>query len=326
MATNPQLFSETIDLLRADAPRIRAELYAGIVGALPRGASMFPAGASEVSHELIDALVYTFTAAQRTGTLPEAAVKKLQAWALDLRRFGFPPEAYPVFARVVREALGAGIAARLVLDEAAEEMARAAAAADISGVPPAAAARVVGVDKLGDISRVRLTAGMALSYAPGQFMPVMHTAEPGVWVNLAPALPANPFGQLEFHLRGELRPRLGDYLTLGAARGASPRLERGTLHVRARSTGSAAAQAIIFAALELDAPPRTTVDLDDSPATAAIRAAAGENGWLHLGPDDGAAEVVVCGPAGEVGPHAAGDVLICPDSPPDWSYQDFYQG
>lgn len=323
-------FSGELAILREERERVREQLFAGITSALPQGEGLFPAGARQVSPELVDALTYVFLASRDTASLPEVAQRKLRAWALDLRRFGFPPTAYEVVARVVREVVGAGIEARFVLEDAAAVMAGAAAAADVEGVPAAAAARVLSVTSDGGaITVVRVEAGMPVSYAPGQYLPVMQVGRQGVWRNLAPALPSNPFGQLEFHVRDELTPEVGGYITMGAARGESPELAGEELSITAVGTGSAAAKAIVFSALELDDPPRTRVHLaGHCPQRDVFERLAASVAWLTMEDSPAlAGRVVLCGPHRAIGalglPEGAATraLRISPDAPADWSYQ-----
>ncbi|QPK83068.1 hypothetical protein G7Y29_09540 [Corynebacterium qintianiae] len=318
-------FSDIVGLLRGDADRVREQLYLAITSEIPQGAGMFPPASGKVSRELIDALSYIFLSANATGALPDSAVLRLRAWALDLRRFGFPAASYDAFARIVREVLGAGIEARFVLEDAASEMARAATAADLQGVPAAAAARVSSVRTDNGVDVVRLEAGMPVSYAPGQYLPVMQVGRQGAWRSLAPALPSNPFGQLEFHVDGEITPEVGSYITLGAARGASPRFDAGQLTVVAAGTGAAAAKAIVFHALEMPAPPRTRLALvgDVADRDAFTRLAAVSE-WFSVEADpDLAGEVVFCGPHEQVAALdvPADAIRICPDAPADWTYR-----
>ena len=52
-----------------------------------------------------------------------------------------------------------------------------------------------------DISVVRLTAHEPLTFSAGQFVEVQIPQWPRIWRNLSPAIPPNPDGDLEFHVR-----------------------------------------------------------------------------------------------------------------------------
>lgn len=320
-------FADELRLLHDDAEHLRAALYERFTSELPQAAGMFPPGSRAVPRELIGALTYIFRSSTASASLTAPAAARLRAWALDLRRYGFPPSSYPRFARAVRDVLGAGIEARFLLDDAAAEMERAAAGADREGIPAATAAKIGQVYRDGRVTRVRLAAGNRVDYLPGQFLPVMQAGRPGVWRNLAPALPANPFGQLEFHVAGEIDPVPGGYVTLGAARGASPRFDTGEMTVLALGTGAAAAKAIVFHALDLDRPPRIRLALVGEVADrGAFTALAREHGWLSVDtqlPDHPAGQLVVCGPHEQVRElgDLAGAVVISPDAPADWSVE-----
>lgn len=316
-------FSQEVRTLRSERERVREQLFSAIIAELPQGAGMFPRDSNKVSHELIDALTYIFLTSSRTATLPESTLHTLRAWALDLRRYGFPPTAYAVFARLIRQVLSAGIEARFVLEDAAAEMARTAHAADVEGVPAAAAARVTAVRPEGGIHVVRLEAGFPLGYRPGQFMPVLQVGRQGVWRNLAPALPANPFCQLEFHVTCEIEVQVGDYVTLGAARGMWPSFARSELSVTAVGSGTAAAKAIVFHALEMPQPPRVRLALLGEVAQRSTfeRLAAVCEWFSIVETPSTSGEVVYCGPEVDIAAlnPPPGVLRVCPDAPEKWS-------
>ncbi|EYT56410.1 2-polyprenylphenol hydroxylase [Dietzia sp. UCD-THP] len=52
-----------------------------------------------------------------------------------------------------------------------------------------------------DVVVVRLISDVMVDYHPGQHLSVLTPYTPGVWRRFSPAMPANPAGQIEFHVR-----------------------------------------------------------------------------------------------------------------------------
>ncbi|WP_342318521.1 hypothetical protein [Corynebacterium mayonis] len=306
-------FSALIDRLEAQSERLRTQFFDELLAEIPHAAGMFPAGASAVAPALLDSLTYLL-ANSFDGDLTAELRTKLRGAARDLRRFGFPAETYETFADILKKLLAEPDAAALI-DATAALMSAEASAADYAGIPPATAARVGHVDARGTDARIkviRLEAGMELNYAPGQFIPVLDPATPGVWTNLVPACPANPYGQLEFHVDNTIDPAPGSYLTLGAARGPVVELSgQERVLIVALETGAATAKALVFDLLERDKRPEVDLLLHaqnrrDHYDFSTFHAVAQHHDWLNLhraplGSDiprelcEGSS-VVVCGP------------------------------
>lgn len=279
-----------------DAARIRAELYERFTQAYPRqGEALLPEGAREMPQVLLDAAEFVLSKSKAAADAPVGAGvglqggvdKQLREWALDLRRVGFPPHEFEFMAQLLADVGGLEESERETLCAAAEAMREATEAADLAGIPAAHAAQVTEVVPAGGVQIVRLEAGMPIEYAPGQVLPVMQTDRRGVWRGLAPALPPNSFGQLEFHVDGELDVAPGAYVTIGAARGEHPRFEGPKALIVADGTGLAAAKALVFSLLERPQRPevqlliaaRTPADLYDIPTFAALAKA---HAWLDV--------------------------------------------
>lgn len=320
--------------LTADASRVRAAVFERLVGAYgPAAAGMFPEGASQVPQVLLDACVFTLTHSH-TPELTDAVAERMRAWALDLRRVGFPAAEYPAVAGMVADASGADDDARAALIAAAEVMREAAEAADLAGIAPAVAAQVTDVTQtLSGVALVRCESGMPVAYLPGQVLPAMQVGRQGVWRGVIPALPANGYGQLEFHVpradAGGFDLAVGDYLTLGAPRGAAPRLEGERAVIVGVGTGAAAARALVFSLLERDTRPETHCilagdapeDIYDAGTFAALAAAQPwltvtlaaqrEGEWRKVVTRRASASVErVVAPLGELLADA-GDVVLC---------------
>ncbi|WJY68882.1 hypothetical protein [Corynebacterium auris] len=272
-----------------DGEALRRSFFVDLAEHVPLARGIFPAEATTAPASLIDALLWLLRTSPG-GSLSPATARRLRALALDFRRFGFPASAYRDFAAAAKRALAplAGSQADALLNATAELMRSEAEAADAAGIPAATAARVASVDPRGAVTLVRLEAGMGLGYQPGQYMPVMAAGRQGEWRNLAPALPANPFGQLEFHVTDEFTPQVGAYVTLGAARGPALDLySREDLLIVAAGTGAAVAKAIVFALAQQQDRPRTHLLLQ-APSRAAhydyqvFSALAELHGWFSL--------------------------------------------
>lgn len=241
----------------ANLDAVRTAWFSEFLGAFPQAAGMFPEGATMMPQLLIDATTWTL-AHTNSPELPPVVVQRLEALALDLRRTGFPSGEYPVAVEKLVHAAGLEGADAEVLRGAGEVMMRAAERADVAGVAAAHAAQVTSVERFGDVAVVRLESGTPLEYAPGQAVPVMGS-EHGVWRGLAPALPANSMGQLELHIdeRAEhMSVAVGDYLTVGAARGPVVEFAGGGVLIVADGTGLAAAKALVFDVLDRDQRPQ----------------------------------------------------------------------
>ncbi|GAA1166124.1 FMN reductase [Corynebacterium glaucum] len=238
---------------------VRAAMYSRFIDAYgQQGAAILPEGTREVPQTLVDAAFWILSHSPNAKLRP-GVIKRVRAWALDLRRVGFPSAEFPAVANMLADASAADSQSREILVAVAETMRTAVEEADLAGIPAASAAQITEVAPAGGtdsgVTIVQLEAGIQVDYAPGQVLPVMQVGRQGVWRGLAPALPSNSFGQLEFHVDGEIEPEAGTYLTLGAARGPSPVLDCEQAMIAAVGTGWAAAKAMLFGILERETRP-----------------------------------------------------------------------
>ena len=308
------VFSESVELLRTHGSRVSEVWRARFVEAYPH-ASMMLAPGERMPQMLIDATTFLLSHS------PTETTDRLRAIALDLRRTGFPAEEYPNAMQLLGDAIRTvagetGINSgsdtedpTSALVAAGEVMRKAASQADHAGVPAASAAQVTSVDVRDGVQIVRLEAGTRIIYAPGETLPVMSPESPGVWTGLIPALPSNPFGQMEFHISTgtDLAVAPGAWLTLGVARGGLQGFVDKQVLLVAAGTGLAAAKALVFHWLECEERP-------DVHGRAALDALAGAQDWLdvswvvesRLG---ASLEQVVSGP----GMWWGRDVIVCAD-------------
>ena len=274
------------ELLRNHGETISRGWRTRFTDAYPHAAMMLPPGEC-MPQSLIDATTWLLTnVPEDTTELPEEAMQRLRAIALDLRRTGFPAEEYPNAVRMLADEIrAAGEVGDLpVLDAAAEVMRDAASQMDHAGVPAASAAQITGVDDRDGVKIVRLEAGTRVAYAPGETLPVMSPAAPGVWTGLIPALPSNEFGQLEFHIGADtgIDVEPGAWLTVGSGRGGLQGVVDKQVLMVASGTGLAAAKALIFHWLERGERPEVHLVSDATYDRAALDALAAAQDWLDV--------------------------------------------
>ena len=235
-----------------DPANVRAAWFQRFIDAYPQGASLLPRDATEMPQIALDAVDYVLEHAN-TPQLPEDVQQRLETWALDLRRTGFPASEFGMIAGLYGDAVKLEEPRRRVLAAAAEVMRRASVAADLEGIAPAHVAQVTDVTQTSGVTILRLEAGSKIDYQPGQVLPVMLAGQQGKWYHWAPAMPANSFGQLEFHAVLDSDP--GDYATVGAPHGEPMKVGERDLLLVAVGTGLAAAKALVFDLLEREEKP-----------------------------------------------------------------------
>ena len=80
-----------------DPANVRAEWFQLFIDAYPQGAALLPQGTTEMPQIALDAVEYVLEHGEDSAgnasapELPEEVTRRLEAWALDLRRTGFPP-------------------------------------------------------------------------------------------------------------------------------------------------------------------------------------------------------------------------------------------
>lgn len=270
-----------------DDLRLRTEWFTLFTAAYPQAPGMFPPGATAMPRWLLEAAAWTVANVGETGW-DGVVDKQLREVALDLRRTGFPSQEYPAAAAMLAQLVGGQ--AGDVLRRAGEVMAKEAMAADLEGQPAASAVQVTELFRHGDVTVVRCEAGASVAYEPGQSLPVMQVGRQGVWRGLTPALPANSFGQVEFHVDGELDAQAlapGEWLTLGSARGEVAQLGQGGVLLVADGTGLAAAKCLVFDLLERPEKPQVHLVVgarrqEDVYEVATFAALARAQEWLDL--------------------------------------------
>ncbi|MGP5578195.1 2-polyprenylphenol hydroxylase [Corynebacterium flavescens] len=195
---------------------------------------VFALSSAQTHLDLAPAIAWVLEKSDGQGTVPPEVLERLSLLGRQHRRFGFPPEIYSEFQDCLIDGLEVlaltsyqhDIAQR-VITTICQTMAESAASADSKGIPAAHAARVVAVARPNRHTAViRLESSEALHYKPGQSYSVNSAYLPGVWRLLTPGIPADPTGQLIFHLsvcgdasRSLAGSQPGDFWTLGNPQG-----------------------------------------------------------------------------------------------------------
>lgn len=104
-----------------------------------------------------------------------------------------------------------------------------AEAADNDELPPYWTATVVEHQRLlDDLAVIRLKTDGEIPYFPGQYVSVQIPQRPKLWRYLSPAIPSNPYGEIEFHVRrvsgGWVSPAMVTETTVGDRWSISPPL------------------------------------------------------------------------------------------------------
>lgn len=139
----------------------------------------------------------------------ERAQKFLEQLARDHRKYGVEADHYDLAGRALLAALRSYHGHRWTreLDEGWRDItilvsASMAIGANEDKSQPYWDATVVGHRRvLDDLAIVRLQADGPIPFKAGQYVPVAIPQRPNMWRYLSPAIPANPYGEVEFHVR-----------------------------------------------------------------------------------------------------------------------------
>ena len=248
------------------ADEYRDAVHEHFFNAVPESRQIFALSMRDTHTSMVPALAWVIEHTEPGEPLLADVSAKLTQLARDHRRHGFPPEIYARFD----DALVAGLRVLAltqyqynfacdVIHQVCTTMAGAARESDAAGEAPAHSAQVVAVDHpTRETSIIRVEAGLAVPYQPGQHFPVTTQYLPGQWRMLTPAQPSDGTGQLIFHVStaGEASRSLahaqpGDWWTLGQPAGgiSLQNAGAGELVIIAYGTGWATARCAALAAL-----------------------------------------------------------------------------
>ncbi|SIR63869.1 FAD-binding oxidoreductase [Williamsia sterculiae] len=228
------------DAMNGDTDRFTTEFYARLFGAHPELRDLFPAELTTQKAALLSVLDHVL------ATVPDAAtheqlVQVLAQLGRDHRKYGVEERHYGWFFEALMRQFAATMG-REWDDEYSAVTTQAMmlttgvmrGAAQSTTDPPMWQARVVEKFRISrDIAVIRLLADQPLRYRAGQYLEVQIPQWPRLWRDLSPALPPNPDGQLEFHVRSVPRGTVSQSMVTETAVGDVWALAQshGTLHV-----------------------------------------------------------------------------------------------
>lgn len=167
---------------------------------------LFPAGMETMRQRFATAVGW---AVNRLGD-PDAVTAFLTQLGRDHRKYGVRPEHFRSAGRALHTAVRECTPPILWTDALDRTWARvidllvgtmADAVAD-DELPAVWGATVVGHERvLPDLAIIRLETDSPIPYHAGQYMSVQIPQRPHMWRYLSAAIPPNPYGQIEFHVR-----------------------------------------------------------------------------------------------------------------------------
>ncbi|MEH3156068.1 MAG: FAD-binding oxidoreductase [Gordonia paraffinivorans] len=200
------------DAIRADPDRFVDDFYTRLFAADPDLRDLFPLTMAHQRAALFGILDHVLESLPDTTSHPQL-VETLAQLGRDHRKYGVVDDHYDVFGR----ALAAQLLAVADLDHDDEgSLAAVQTTSLVTGVmrgaamtapgPPTWSAQVVEKYRLTrDLAVVRLVADhhehVAEAFDVGQYLEVSIPQWPRVWRHLSPAIPPNPHGEIEFHVR-----------------------------------------------------------------------------------------------------------------------------
>lgn len=214
--------------------KLAASFFHHLFGKNPEFRQLFPVSLHEQRQKFFAAIKFVVDNLHD----PTRVMTFLEQLGRDHRKYGVEAGHYNAAGVALLEALRsytgdifwtAGIEAawRDVIAMLVEAMANGAESDDL---PAQWEATVVGHRRvLDDLAIVRLRSEAPVPYEAGQYVPVRIPQRPMMWRYLSPAIPSNPQGEIEFHVRkvsgGWVSPsivnetRVGDRWSLGAPLG-----------------------------------------------------------------------------------------------------------
>lgn len=208
--------------------------YAHLFGENPALRGLFPASMDGQRDRLVQAVGFV------VGNLhqPDRVLEFLSQLALDHRKYGVESGHYAAAGRAIHAAMRDYTPQAFwtdAIDTAWGEVSALIAAAmalgaDSDDLPSTWTATVVGHQRIrDDIALVRLRSPTPIPYEAGQYLAVRIPQRDKMWRYLSPAIPTNPHGEIEFHVRkvrgGWVSPSMvndtavGDQWTLAAPLG-----------------------------------------------------------------------------------------------------------
>ncbi|NNH75477.1 flavoprotein [Nocardia uniformis] len=308
--------SRTVALIRTTFKAVAAEdggpeklarsFYAILFTEHPQVRDFFPAALDAQRDRLVKAIAYAVDRLEE----PNKLLPFLAQLGRDHRKYGVVAEHYSAVATSLKAAMKAYAGTELWTDEVerawdaglgviADTM---ISAAEQESTPPVWTGVVVEHrEVLRNLAVVRLKLDQPMQYAPGQYMSVQIPSRPRMWRYLSPAIPANPSGEIEFHIRGVTggwvspamvgHTRVGEQWLIGSPLGGLgvPRNTRRKMLMVGCGTGIAPLRAQLMAMTQRRSNPKVDVfvgghypcDLYDLETLSQL---ACENKWLTVTP------------------------------------------
>jgi len=233
-----QLSYASIIATPAGAERFATAFYTALWSEATGIRDLFPAGMVSMRQRFATAIGWVINRLHE----PAPVERFLGQLARDHRKYGVEPVHYRIAGNALLVAIRECTPPILwtaalertwaeVLDRVVETMASAAATDDL---PASWGATVVGHERvLPDLAIIRLETDSPIPYHAGQYMSVQIPQRPHMWRYLSAAIPPNPQGQIEFHVRrvstGWVSPALVGEVAVGDRWTIGPPL--GGLHV-----------------------------------------------------------------------------------------------
>ncbi|NEW58542.1 flavoprotein [Nocardia cyriacigeorgica] len=203
--------------------RLISAFYGHLFAEDPRLRELFPPAMDMQPKRLVTAIQYMLDHLEDW----DRAQKFLEQLARDHRKYGVEASHYDLAGRALFAAAHTynGPAWTAELADGWRDITLLIAAAMAIGAnsddsPPYWEATVVGHRHvLEDLAIVRLQSDSPIPYQAGQYVPVAVPQRPKMWRYLSPAIPANPYGEIEFHVRkvrgGWVSPAIVNDTTVG---------------------------------------------------------------------------------------------------------------
>ncbi|GGK52400.1 FAD-binding oxidoreductase [Nocardia camponoti] len=193
----------------ADSPggpeRLISAFYGHLFAENPGLRAVFPPAMDMQPKRLTSALAYVVDHLEEF----EKAQRFLEQLARDHRKYGVEADHYDLAGRALLAGLRTfhGLRWTRELHEGWSDVtilvsASMAIGANEDKSQPYWGATVVGHRRvLDDLAIIRLQADSPIPFKAGQYVPVQVPQRPNMWRYFSPAIPANPYGEIEFHIR-----------------------------------------------------------------------------------------------------------------------------
>lgn len=341
--------SRTVALIRTTFKAVAAEeggpeqlarsFYAILFTEHPHIRDFFPAALEAQRDRLVKAIGYAVDRLEE----PERLLPFLAQLGRDHRKYGVVAEHYAAVGHSLKCALRAHTGTEMWTDEVDQAWDAGLAliaetmigAAEQETTPPVWTGTVVEHrEVLCNLAVVRLQLDQPMAYAAGQYLSVQIPARPRMWRYLSPAIPSNPQGEIEFHIRsvsgGWVSPAMvsrtvvGDQWLLGAPMGGLgvPRNTRRKMLMVGCGTGIAPLRAQLLAMSRRRSNPKVHLfvgghhpcDLYDLPTLSTLAVGnrwltvtpvteSDDNPWWYYNPDEPPADLPAIEPrrTGQIG-------------------------